>query len=107
MTWRTNVLLGTVLVSSLLLGILELATAAMPSLLTLALVLLPVGAVSLVLRAGLLSLAQLQTQPEFRGRVMAIFQLIYRAGWFLGTLGASWVAQTWGPGRRSRWAGRR
>ncbi|MFI1409856.1 MFS transporter [Streptomyces sp. NPDC020707] len=97
LTWRTNVRLGTVLMSSLLLGILELATAAMPSLLTLGLVLLPVGAVSLALRAGLLSLAQLQTLPEFRGRVMAIFQLVYRAGWFLGTLAATWVAQMWGP----------
>ncbi|MFE9611454.1 MFS transporter [Streptomyces sp. NPDC006012] len=97
LTWRTKVVLGTVLVSSLLLGILELATAAMPSLLTLGLVLLPVGVVSLVLRAGLLSLAQLQTLPEFRGRVMAIFQLVYRAGWFLGTLIASWLAQAWGP----------
>lgn len=28
---------------------------------------------------------------------MAIFQLVYRAGWFLGTLAATWVAQTWGP----------
>ncbi|WP_405562713.1 MFS transporter [Streptomyces sp. NBC_01180] len=97
LTWRTNVVLGTVLVGSLLLGVLELATSAMPSLLTLGLVLLPVGVVSLVLRAGLLSLAQLQTLPEFRGRVMAIFQLVYRAGWFLGTLAATWVAQTWGP----------
>ncbi|MFS8201137.1 MFS transporter [Streptomyces sp. CWNU-52B] len=97
LTWRADVVLGTVLVGSVLLGMLELATAAMPSLLTLGTVLLPVGAVSLVLRAGLLSLAQLQTMPEFRGRVVAIFQLVYRAGWFLGTLGASWVAQTWGP----------
>lgn len=105
LTWRTKVVLGTVLVGSLLLGILELATAAMPSLLTLGLVLLPVGAVSLVLRAGLLSLAQLQTLPEFRGRVMAIFQLVYRAGWFLGTLAASWVAQTWGPRPAIAWGG--
>ncbi|MET9530966.1 MULTISPECIES: MFS transporter [unclassified Streptomyces] len=105
LTWRTKIVLGTVLVGSLLLGILELATAAMPSLLTLALVLLPVGAVSLVLRAGLLSLAQLQTLPEFRGRVMAIFQLVYRAGWFLGTLAASWAAQTWGPRPAIAWGG--
>ena len=97
LTWRTDVVLGTVLVGSLLLGILELVTAAMPSLLTLGIVLLPVGVVSLVLRAGLLSLAQLQTLPEFRGRVVAIFQLVHRAGWFVGTLAASWVAQTWGP----------
>jgi MFS family permease len=35
LTWRTKVALGTVLVATLLLGILELATAVMPSLLTL------------------------------------------------------------------------
>ncbi|WP_405943986.1 MFS transporter [Streptomyces sp. NBC_00932] len=105
LTWRTKVVLGTVLVGSLLLGILELVTAAMPSLLTLGLVLLPVGMVSLILRAGLLSLAQLQTLPEFRGRVMAIFQLVYRAGWFLGTLAATWVAQTWGPRPAIAWGG--
>ncbi|MFJ2819162.1 MFS transporter [Streptomyces sp. NPDC087294] len=97
LTWRNEVALGTVLIAGLLLGILELAVAAMPSLLTLGLVLLPVGVVSLVLRAGLLSLAQLQTLPEFRGRVMAVFQLVYRAGWFLGTLLAGWLAQVWGP----------
>ncbi|MFE0490769.1 MFS transporter [Streptomyces griseoaurantiacus] len=97
LTWRTDVSLGIVLMSSLLLGFLELGTAAMPSLLALGLVLLPVGAVSLVLRAGILSLAQLQTLAEFRGRVVAIFQLVYRACWFLGTLVATWAAQTWGP----------
>ncbi|AEW97355.1 MULTISPECIES: MFS transporter [Streptomycetaceae] len=97
LTWRTKVVLSTVLGSSLLLGVLELVTAAMPSLPTLGVVLLPVGVVSLVLRAGLLSLAQLQTLPEFRGRVMAVFQLVYRTGWFLGTLIATWLARTLGP----------
>lgn len=36
---------------------------------------------------------------------MAIFQLVYRAGWFLGTLAASWAAQTWGPRPAIAWGG--
>ncbi|MEU1805641.1 MFS transporter [Streptomyces sp. NPDC019937] len=97
MMWRAKVVLGTVLAGSVLLGVLEIVTSVMPTVVTLGLVLLPLGMVSLVLRAGLLSLAQLQTRPDYRGRVMAIFQLVYRSGWLLGTLLTSWLAGVLGP----------
>lgn len=95
--WRAKPALGTVLVGTLLLGVLESAAGAMPTVVTLIAVLFPIGVISVVLRTALLTLAQLWTDPELRGRVLALYLSVYRVGWLLGTLTSGWLARLWGP----------
>ncbi len=95
--WRAKPALGTVLVSTLLLGVLEAAAGTMPTIVTLIAVLFPIGVASVVLRTALLTLAQLWTHPELRGRVLAVYLTVYRVGWLLGTLASGWMAHVWGP----------
>jgi MFS family permease len=98
-TWRYQMTLGRLAVSAVIFGVLQTAVAIMPNIPTITLALLPLGVVSLVLRAGVLSLVQLQTDPDFRGRILGVFQLVFRVGMLAGTLLCSWLAGVLGPRR--------
>jgi len=95
--WRFKMTLGRLALSAVVFGILQTAVAVMPNIVTVTLALLPLGVVSLVLRAGVLSLVQLQTDPDFRGRILAIFHLVFRVGMLTGTLLCSGLADVLGP----------
>lgn len=94
--WRFRMTLGRLLLSAVVFGLLQTAVALMPNVVTITLALLPLGVVSLVLRAGALSLVQLQTDPDFRGRILGIFHLVFRVGMLIGTLLCSGLADVLG-----------
>jgi MFS family permease len=95
--WRFRMTLGRLTASAVLFGVLQTLVAIMPNVPTITLALLPLGVASLLLRAGVLSLVQLQTDPGFRGRMLAIFHLVFRVGMLTGTLVCSWLAGVFGP----------
>ena len=94
---RVKPALGTVIVGSLLLGLLEAAIPIASNFAALIAVLFVMGAITLVLQTGLLTMVQLQTRPDLRGRVLAIFMSVFRACDLTGTLMAGWLAHVGGP----------
>lgn len=78
-------------------GVLMLAVAAAPTL-AIALVLLPFfGAASITFMATANSTLQLNSSPEMRGRVMALYVLVFLGSTPIGGPIVGWVAETWGP----------
>jgi predicted MFS family arabinose efflux permease len=66
-----------VVIASLLFGGLMLAAAAAPSLLTMAVVLLPMGAASIAFLSSAGALSQTRADPQYRGRVAALFAVAF------------------------------
>jgi MFS family permease len=66
--------------AALAFGLLAAAAAAAPTLATAAVVLVPLGAASVLFAAGINSTLQLTAEPSMRGRVMALYSMV-----FLGT----------------------
>jgi predicted MFS family arabinose efflux permease len=64
-------------IASLLFGGLMLAAAAAPSLLTMAVVLLPMGAASIAFLSSAGALSQTRADPQYRGRVAALFAVAF------------------------------
>lgn len=78
-------------------GMLMLGVAAAPSL-GAALVLLPFfGAASITFMATANSTLQLNSSTEMRGRVMALYVLVFLGSTPIGGPFVGWVAETWGP----------
>ena len=78
-------------------GVLELLAAAAPSLALLGIVLLPTGVASILFIATANSNLQLNSRHEMRGRVMAVYALLFLGTTPLGAPLAGWVAEVWGP----------
>jgi len=62
-----------------------------------AILLIPVGAMSMAFLATANSTLQLSSPPNMRGRVMALYSLLFVGGTAVGGPTAAWVAQTFGP----------
>jgi len=83
--------------SSLVFGTLMLAAAATPTL-GAELVVMPFfGASSIVFMATANSILQLNSTPAMRGRVMALYALVFLGSTPIGGPMVGWVAQQWGP----------
>jgi MFS family permease len=74
----------TMLVAALAFGLLEVADGLAPSFLVLALLLIPTGAAVLTFTTTANALVQLGCEPEVRGRVMAIYVLVFLGGTPIG-----------------------
>jgi MFS family permease len=74
-----------------------LAGAVAPDLVTELALMLPIGAVSTVFVATSNSLLQLGAGPEMRGRVMAVFTMVFMGTTPVGGPLVGWVAQRFGP----------
>jgi predicted MFS family arabinose efflux permease len=85
--------------SSVLFGILVLATALAPSATTALVLLVAVGAASVSLMARGNATLQLASAPEMRGRVMALWLVAFMGTTPLGGPVAGWVSSTFG----ARW----
>jgi MFS family permease len=70
----------TMLVAALAFGLLEVADGFAPSFLILALLLIPTGAAVLTFTTTANALVQLGCEPEVRGRVMALYVLVFLGG---------------------------
>jgi MFS family permease len=87
----------TMLLAALAFGLLEVVDGIAPTFLTMALLLIPTGFAVLVFTTTANSLVQLACQPELRGRVMAIYVLVFLGGTPVGAPLVGWLAQTMGP----------
>jgi MFS family permease len=83
--------------ASVTFGFLMLVAAAAPTL-PFELVVMPLfGAASITFMATANSTLQLNSSPEMRGRVMALYVLVFLGSTPIGGPIVGWVAQTWGP----------
>jgi MFS family permease len=78
-------------------GAFLLAAAYMPSIALEAILLIPVGATSMLFLATANSTLQLSSPAIMRGRVMALYSLLFVGGTAVGGPAAGWVSQTFGP----------
>lgn len=87
----------TYLVAGLVFGLLEAVTGLMPTFLTFALLLVPTGAAVLTFTTGANSTVQLAADPWVRGRVMAIYVLVFLGGTPVGAPLIGYLAEVFGP----------
>jgi MFS family permease len=78
-------------------GALELLAALAPSLPLQVLALIPLGAVTVTFSAGVNSSLQLAVSPSMRGRVMALYSVVFLGSTPIGAPIVGWLAQVAGP----------
>jgi MFS family permease len=78
-------------------GVAEIAAAAAPSLATQALLLIPLGAASVTFAAGVNSSLQLAAPERLRGRVMALYSVVFLGSTPIGAPLVGWLAEAHGP----------
>jgi hypothetical protein len=83
--------------ASFLFGVLLLAAAAAPTLPLQMAALVPLGAVSVTFAAGINSLLQLTASPPMRGRVMALYSVVFLGSTPIGAPITGWLAGAAGP----------
>lgn len=89
---------GSLLVlSSLLFGIFLIAAAAAPTLWLQILALVPLGAASVTFAAGVNSSLQIAVEPVMRGRVMALYSIVFLGSTPIGAPLVGWLAEVAGP----------
>ena len=91
--WPTRRLLIT---SAIAFGALTLLAAAAPTPLTTALLLLPVGVAVMLFLATANATLQLNSSPAMRGRVMALYGLVFLGSTPIGGPVLGWVSEHWG-----------
>ena len=77
-------------------GVLEVATGLMPSYLAFGLALIPAGVAMMTFMNTANSTVQLATAPEMRGRVMALYMLVFIGGNPIGAPMTGWMAAEFG-----------
>jgi len=80
-----------------LFGVVELAAAVAPVLPLQVLLLVPLGAVSVTFAAGVNSTLQLKADPLLRGRVMALYSVVFLGSTPIGAPLVGWLAEVAGP----------
>jgi MFS family permease len=78
-------------------GVALLLAAYAPTLALEAILLIPVGVASMMFLATANSTLQLSSPPMMRGRVMALYSLLFVGGTAIGGPTAGWVVQVFGP----------
>lgn len=78
-------------------GVIELLAAGAPTLAIQVAVLVPLGAVTVVFASGVSSSLQLNVAPEMRGRVMALYSMVFIGSTPLGAPLVGWLAEVAGP----------
>jgi MFS family permease len=98
---RSRVRLRLVIGAAAVFGAVETATALMPTYLTVALLLVATGAAMLTFTTAAKVIVQLGSAASLRGRVMALYMLVFAGGTPFGSLFVGWLADAIGP--RSSW----
>jgi MFS family permease len=78
-------------------GVAMLLVAAAPTIELQLLALIPLGAVSVTFAAGVNSVMQLNVEPGMRGRVMALYSVVFLGSTPIGAPLVGWIAQVAGP----------
>jgi MFS family permease len=77
-------------------GILEVAAALAPSFWLFALLMVPIGIFGLTVNVTANTAVQMGTDPAMRGRVMALFMMVFMGGTPLGAPLVGWVTDAYG-----------
>lgn len=85
-----------VIVAALAFGLLETVTGLMPNYLLFGLMLIPTGAAVLTFTTAANSAVQLSVAPTMRGRVMALYMLLFLGGTPVGGPLVGWLAEEYG-----------
>jgi len=88
-----------IVLSAVAFGVVELVSGLMPSYLTFALILPLLGFASLTLLTAANATMQLTVAPEMRGRVMAVYLMVFQGSTPIGSPLIGWVGQEFG----ARW----
>lgn len=97
---RVRVRLRLVVGAAVAFGVVEVCTGLMPSYPTYALALLPAGMLALTVMTSANALIQLSVDPAMRGRVMALYVVVFFGGTPIGAPLIGWLAEVAGP----RWS---
>lgn len=85
-----------VVASAMVFGLLETVVGLMPNYLTFGLLLIPAGAAALTFTTASNSIVQLSVAPTMRGRVMALYMLLFLGGTPIGAPLVGWLAAEFG-----------
>jgi MFS family permease len=88
--------MGVLVAAAFTFGLLEVGTGLMPSYLTFGLALIPTGIAMITFMTTANSTVQLATAPEMRGRVMALYMLVFVGGNPIGAPMTGWLAAEFG-----------
>ncbi|MEU6552972.1 MFS transporter [Streptomyces sp. NPDC046915] len=78
-------------------GALEIVAALAPSYWLFALLMIPIGIAGLTVNVTANTAVQMATDPAMRGRVMALFMMVFMGGTPLGAPVVGWITDTYGP----------
>nr|BFD84186.1 MFS transporter [Streptomyces sp. Xyl84] len=92
-TARLRVLVG----AAAVFGVLEVVAALAPSYWLFALLMAPIGVFGLTVNVTANTAVQMATDPAMRGRVMALFMMVFVGGTPLGAPVVGWVTDAYGP----------
>lgn len=93
---RVRLVIGSAFAFGVAAGVMAL----MPTYLTYALASIPVGFASLTMMTAANSTIQITTDPQMRGRVMALYMMVFLGATPIGSPIVGWIAEAWGP----RWS---
>ncbi|POX46209.1 MFS transporter [Streptomyces sp. Ru71] len=91
-TSRMRVLIG----AAVLFGVLETAAAVAPSLWLFALLMAPIGMFGMTVNVTANTSVQMSTDPAMRGRVMALYMMVFMGGTPIGAPIAGWITDAYG-----------
>lgn len=78
-------------------GVLEIVAAAAPNLWLFALLMVPIGIAGLTANVTANTTIQMGTDPAMRGRVIALFMMVFMGGTPLGAPLVGWITDVYGP----------
>jgi MFS family permease len=94
---RARVTPGLLVAAAAAFGVAELLVALAPVLWLQAVALVPLGAASVTFAAGVNSSLQVAVEPSMRGRVMALYSVVFLGSTPIGAPLVGWIAQVAGP----------
>ncbi|MEQ8147474.1 MFS transporter [Streptomyces sp. OP7] len=93
---RGTARLRLLIMAALAFGALEILAAASPQLWMFALIMVPLGLVSMTVNVTTNTSLQMSTDPSVRGRVMALYMMVFLGGAPVGAPIVGWVTDTYG-----------
>ncbi|MFJ4653605.1 MFS transporter [Nocardia sp. NPDC088792] len=93
---RATSRLRMLIAAALIFGLLEIVAAMTPSFWLFALLLIPIGMFGLTVNVTANSAIQMTTDPAMRGRVMALFMMVFTGGTPIGAPLVGWITDTYG-----------
>ncbi|WP_318202830.1 MFS transporter [Streptomyces sp. SCL15-4] len=94
---RGTARLRVLIAAALAFGTLEIVAAVAPSYWLFALLMVPIGVFGLTVNVTANTAVQMATDPAMRGRVMALFMMVFMGGTPLGAPVVGWITDTYGP----------